>query len=157
MSPLIGQRCAQLFIVQPQSRKRHQDWFDCISAEIHSVLHGKHEAHNAFLCCPGSSTLESHLCCGEGALKALYSPRKWTIPPVKASVPHLPKWWSGGVAPLVLRPKHDIVESQTCCCSNNTTVAATERLEQKPAQPCSIVVQQEKNFSQALAASSARA
>ncbi|XP_042591969.1 uncharacterized protein LOC109084930 [Cyprinus carpio] len=39
-----------------QSRKHHQDWFDCNSAEIQSLLKTKHEAHKALLSCPGSPT-----------------------------------------------------------------------------------------------------
>ena len=42
-----------------QSRKRHQDWFDCNSAEIQSLLNTKREAHKALLSCPGSPTLKS--------------------------------------------------------------------------------------------------
>ena len=42
-----------------QSRKRHQDWFDCNSAEIQSLLKTKHEAHKALLSCPGSPTLKT--------------------------------------------------------------------------------------------------
>ncbi|CAM4548073.1 unnamed protein product [Leuciscus chuanchicus] len=39
-----------------QSRKHHQDWFDCNSAEIQSLLKTKHEAHKALLSFPGSPT-----------------------------------------------------------------------------------------------------
>jgi len=42
-----------------QSRKHHQDWFDCNSAEIQSLLKTKHEAHKALLSCPGSPTLKA--------------------------------------------------------------------------------------------------
>lgn len=42
-----------------QSRKRHQDWFDCHSTEIQSLLEAKHEAHKALLSCPGSPTLKA--------------------------------------------------------------------------------------------------
>ncbi|KAJ8375719.1 hypothetical protein SKAU_G00062990 [Synaphobranchus kaupii] len=42
-----------------QTRKRHQDWFDCNSAKIQSLLKTKHEAHKALLSCPGSPTLKA--------------------------------------------------------------------------------------------------
>ncbi|CAJ1066317.1 uncharacterized protein LOC109084930 [Xyrichtys novacula] len=40
-------------------RKRHQDWFDCNSAEIQLLLQTKHQAHKALLSCPGSSSLKA--------------------------------------------------------------------------------------------------
>lgn len=42
-----------------RARKRHQDWFDCNSAEIQLLLQSKHQAHKALLSCPGSSTLKA--------------------------------------------------------------------------------------------------
>ena len=35
-----------------QTRKRQQDWFDCNSAEIQSLLKTKHKAYKALLSCP---------------------------------------------------------------------------------------------------------
>ena len=42
------------------TRRKHQDWFDNTSPDIHNLLHSKYKAHAALLANPQSPTAKTH-------------------------------------------------------------------------------------------------